>query len=293
MAEGDRPQGERVLIVSGLSGAGKTVALRALEDSGYFCIDNLPVSLIGSALFAIGTVRTNKICISADIRGKVLISDLFPAISHLKKTFSIEILFLVAEKDIIVRRYKETRRPHPMLPIDGKMDIQRAIDEEIRLLSVMKEAADRIIDTSAYSPHQLRQLIMSAYGNKGDIPGMNVSIVSFGFKYGPPQNMDIVFDVRFLPNPYFVPELSPMKGTDEPVARYVLSSDVTQGFLSRVTDLLDFVIPHYIREGRTYLSVGIGCTGGRHRSPAIASEISRHLEEKHRITPVTIHRDME
>ncbi|NTU43016.1 MAG: RNase adapter RapZ, partial [Nitrospirales bacterium] len=286
--------GERIIIVSGLSGAGKSVALRALEDSGFFCIDNLPLSLIGSALFAIGTGENKKICISADIRGKGLMSSLFPAITHLKKTFDVELLFLVAEKEVIVRRYKETRRPHPMIPLEGrKMDMEKAIDEEIRILSVMKESADRVIDTSEYSPHQLRQLIISIYGNYSDMPGMNVSVVSFGFKYGPPKNMDMILDVRFLPNPYFVPELSPLKGTDEAVSTFVLSHDTTQGFLSHVYSLIDFILPHYIREGRAYLSLGIGCTGGRHRSPAIATEISRHLLERHSLIPITIHRDME
>lgn len=282
-----------IVIVSGLSGAGKTVALRALEDIGFFCIDNLPVTLIEPFLCTIKTKQgMEKIGISIDIREKEFLSDVYSILSSIKDRYKIEILFLEAEKNVMLRRYKETRRPHPMLSIKGEMDIEAAIEEEIALLSVIREAADRIIDTSTYTPHQLRYLITSIYGNVAEKHAINISIMSFGYKFGVPQNVDILFDVRFLPNPYFIPELKMLKGTDPLVYDFVIKKDETREFLSHITALIDFLLPYYIREGRTYLVVGIGCTGGMHRSPVIVEEISKYIKEKHNIKPDVIHRDM-
>jgi UPF0042 nucleotide-binding protein len=284
----------RVVIVSGLSGAGKTVALRALEDLGYFCIDNLPVTLIEPFLSTIKTKQDiKKIGIGVDIREKEFLTDVYNILSFLKGHYRIEILFLEAEKDVMLRRYKETRRPHPMLSIRGEMDIEAAIEEERALLSVIRDAADKIIDTSNYTPHQLRYLITSMYGNVVETQAINISLISFGYKFGVPQNVDILFDVRFLPNPYFIPELKPLKGTDPVVYDFVMKNDETKEFLGHITRLIDFLMPHYIKEGRTYLVMGIGCTGGRHRSPAIVEDISKYIKEKHGIKPNVIHRDME
>lgn len=283
----------RIVIISGLSGAGKTVALRALEDIGYFCIDNLPVTLIEPFLSTIKTKQDiEKIGIGVDIREKEFLSDAYNILSSLKGQYRIEILFLEAEKDVMLRRYKETRRPHPMLSIRGEMSIEAAIEEEREMLSVMRDAADKIIDTSNYTPHQLRHLITSIYGNIEKDRGINISIISFGYKFGVPQNVDILFDVRFLPNPYFIPELKPLKGTNPVVYDFVMKNNETKEFLSHITGLIDFLLPHYIREGRTYLVIGIGCTGGMHRSPAIVEEISQYIKEKHGIKPSVIHRDM-
>lgn len=283
-----------VVIVSGLSGAGKTVALRALEDIGYFCIDNLPVTLIEPFLSAIKTKQDiEKIGIGVDIREKEFLSDAYNILSFLKGHYRVEILFLEAEKDVMLRRYKETRRPHPMLSIRGEMNIEAAIEEERILLSVIRDAADKIIDTSNYTPHHLRYLITSAYGNIEEDQCINISIISFGYKFGVPQNVDLLFDVRFLPNPYFIPELKPLKGTDPVVYDFIMKNNETKEFLGHITCLIDFLLPHYIREGRTYLVMGIGCTGGMHRSPAIVEEISKYIKEKHSIRPNVIHRDME
>lgn len=283
-----------VVIVSGLSGAGKTVALRALEDLGYFCIDNLPVTLIEPFLSTIKTKQDiEKIGIGVDIREKAFFSGAYNILSFLKGQYRIEILFLEAEKDVMIRRYRETRRPHPMLSIRGEMDIEAAIEEERTLLSVIRDAADKIIDTSNYTPHQLRHLITSTYGNIEEDRGINISIISFGYKFGVPQNVDLLFDVRFLPNPYFIPELKPRKGTDPVVYDFVMKNNETKEFLGHITRLIDFLMPHYIREGRAYLVIGIGCTGGMHRSPAIVEEISKYIKEKHGIKPNVIHRDME
>lgn len=283
-----------VVIVSGLSGAGKTVALRSLEDIGYFCIDNLPVTLIEPFLSTIKAKRDiEKIGIGVDIREKEFLSDAYNILSSLKGQYRIEILFLEAEKDVMMRRYKETRRPHPMLSIRGEMSLEDAIEEERKLLSVMRESADKIIDTSNYTPHQLRYNISSTYGDVEEGHGINVSIISFGYKFGMPQNVDLLFDVRFLPNPYFIQELKHLKGTDPVVYDFVTKNNETKEFLGHITRFMDFLLPHYIKEGRAYLIVGIGCTGGMHRSPAIVEEISKYIKEKHGIKPNIIHRDME
>ncbi len=285
-----------VLIVSGLSGAGKTVALRSLEDNGYFCIDNLPLTLIEAFLSTINTSSINKVGIGIDIREKEFLQDAYRIFTSLRPNYAIEILFLEAETDIIMRRYKETRRPHPMLSVYPEMDMENAIEKERLLLSIIKDSSDKIIDTTNYTPHQLRLLIASTYGtvetdsSKG---GINISVISFGHKYGTPQNPDILFDVRFLPNPYFIPELKPLKGTDSIISDFVLGNEETREFLSHVENFLDFLVPQYIKEGRKYLVIGIGCTGGRHRSPAIAEHLAGHIKKRHGLQPNVIHRDME
>lgn len=287
-------QSLRIIIVSGLSGAGKTVALRALEDVGYFCIDNLPVVLIEPFLSTVKTAKNiTRVGIGVDIREKEFLSDAYRILSLLKEQFKIEVLFLEADMDVMVRRYKETRRPHPVLSVHPGMSMEKAIEEERGLLSVIKDASDKIIDTSGYSPHQLRHLITSIYGGAEAAKGLSISVISFGFKFGVPQNLDLLFDVRFLPNPYFVPELKDLKGTDTAVSDFVLRHDETGEFLDRLFSMLDFLVPFYIKEGRTYLVLGIGCTGGRHRSPAIVEEVSKHIRQQTGLNPAVIHRDME
>jgi len=283
-----------VVIVSGLSGAGKTVALRALEDTGFFCIDNLPVTLIESFLSTIKSrVNIQNVGIGVDIREKTFLGDAYRIISSLKERYSIEILFLEAEKEVMIRRFKETRRPHPMITSKAAADIEEAIDKEKSQLSVLRESADKIVDTSNYTPHQLRQLIISAYGHADAKKGLNIALLSFGYKFGIPQNADLLFDVRFLPNPYFVPSLRQLNGLDKQVADYVLSSPDTWELLSRLNNLLDFLIHRYVKEGRSYLIAGVGCTGGKHRSPAIAQELARNIKGHHGIEVTIIHRDIE
>jgi UPF0042 nucleotide-binding protein len=284
----------KVVIVSGLSGAGKTVALRALEDSGFFCIDNLPVTLIEPFLAAIktgGGVR--RVGIGVDIREKEFLSDAYRIVSELRAQYAVEVIFLEAEKEVMVRRYKETRRPHPMLSLTGETDVERAIEEERAILGVMRDAADRIVDTSHFSPHQLRHFMLSSYGGAFPVSGITFSLISFGYKFGVPQNLDLLFDVRFLPNPYFVPDLKALRGTDPPVYEFVLAADDAREFLCHIYSLLDFLVPRYIKEGRTYLLVGIGCTGGRHRSPVITEELARHVKLKYELTAQVLHRDMD
>lgn len=278
---------QTIVIISGLSGSGKTVALRALEDSDFFCVDNLPVALIDSFVSIISKNREiKKIGIGIDIREKGFLSGINEVLKVLKNKYRVEVLFFEAESDVLLRRFKETRRPHPL---GG--NIEEAIQIEKDRLSLLKEAADRIIDTSSFTPHQLRQLVTSRYRVQKGKNLMAVVLISFGFKFGPPQNIDLLFDVRFLPNPNFVPELKALKGTDKKVSDYVLKKQETKILMSKMKELLDFLIPLYIKEGRSCLTIGIGCTGGNHRSPAIVEKLRGYLR-KHPIDMSIVHRDI-
>jgi UPF0042 nucleotide-binding protein len=276
-----------IVIITGLSGSGKTVALRALEDAGFFCVDNLPIGLIDSFASIVTKNRViRRIGIGIDIREKEFLSGIDTVLDILKGKYRTEILFLEAEKDVLLRRFKETRRPHPL---GG--NIEEAIQTEKERLAVLKTAADRVIDTSSFTPHQLRHLVTSIYRIRTGKKAMTVVLISFGFKFGVPQNVDLLFDARFLPNPNFVPELKPLRGTDRKVSDYVFKSETTRIFVGKVKELMDFLIPQYIKEGRTYLTIGIGCTGGNHRSPAIAEKLRSYLK-KHRIDMSVVHRDI-
>jgi UPF0042 nucleotide-binding protein len=277
----------RVVIISGLSGSGKTVALRTVEDMNFFCVDNLPVSLIDSLVSKISRNPLDRdIAIGIDIREKEFLPGIDDVLSALRERYRLEVLFLEAETQVLIRRFKETRRPHPL---GG--DLEAAIQAEKMRLEPLKQNADRVIDTSSYSPHQLRSLVSSLYASGGGTQDMTVTLISFGFKYGVPQNIDLLFDVRFLPNPYFVPELKCRNGTDRLTAKYVLNNPDTKTFIKKVRDLLAFLLPRYRKEGRAYLSIAIGCTGGNHRSPAIVGEIARFLQEQNLVANV-VHRDM-
>jgi len=276
-----------IVIITGLSGSGKTVALRALEDSGFFCVDNLPIALIDSFISIISKNKEiRKIGIGIDIREKGFLSEVIEVMQTLKSKYRTEVLFLEAEEEVLLRRFKETRRPHPL---GG--NIEDAIQIERERLFVVKEAADRIIDTSSFTPHQLRQFVTSLYREEKGRKLMTIVLISFGFKSGTPQNVDLLFDVRFLPNPYFVPELRALKGTDKKVSRYVLQKRITREFMSKVRALIDFLIPHYIKEGRPYLTIGIGCTGGNHRSPALVEKMKDYFK-KYPVQVSVVHRDI-
>jgi RNase adapter protein RapZ len=276
-----------VVIITGLSGSGKTVALRALEDAGFFCVDNLPVALIESFISEVsGSARIKKIGIGIDIREKGFLSEAEHVLKELKQKHRSEVLFLEAEQDVLLRRFKETRRPHP---IEGNIEEALVIEKET--LSALKEAADRIIDTSSFTPHQLRRMITGLYSVPAGKKNMTLVLISFGFKFGAPQNVDLLFDVRFLPNPHFIPELKPLRGTDKKVADFVLKNKITKAYIDKIKDLIDFVIPHYIKEGRSYVTIGIGCTGGNHRSPAIVEKLNKSLK-RHPIELSIVHRDL-
>ncbi len=281
-----------VVIISGLSGSGKTVALRALEDSGFFCVDNLPLTLIDSFITQLtqkGAIK--RIGIGIDIREQGFLLKADSALQALRKKHRTEIIFLEAEKGVLIRRFKETRRPHP-LSISFKNDIGKSIEAEKKVLMPLRKEADRIIDTSSYTPHQLRQLITSLYSSAAKGSAMSLTLMSFGYKFGVPQNIDLLFDVRFIPNPHFVPELKELSGIDLPVKKFIFEKPRAKEFMKKLKGLLNFLIPLYIKEGKTYLTIGIGCTGGRHRSPAITEKIASLIKNQ----PVDInivHRDLQ
>jgi len=280
------------LIVTGMSGAGKTQAIRCLEDLGFYCVDNLPPTLITK--FAEVCFKTegkiDKIAIVVDIRGRTFFDDLLGSLSKLdKEGYLYEVLYLEATDETLVKRYKESRRKHPLAP-DGR--IINGISIEKKKLKGIRERASKIINTSKLTNKELNEEITMTYGDEGQIESpLLINVMSFGFKYGIPLDADLVMDVRFIPNPYYIAELKPFSGLDKPVKDYVLSKVETQQFVEKFIDMLKFLIPNYKIEGKRQLIVAIGCTGGRHRSVAIANKIYETLN--HQGNSVTIdHRDI-
>lgn len=282
----------RFVIVTGLSGAGKTEVTRSLEDLGYFCVDNLPPKLISKFAEACtqSQGKINKVALVIDIRGGIFFDDLFESLEYLKKeNFKYEILFLDASDEVLVKRFKESRRSHPLSP-DGR--VLTGINEERMRLREIKDRADNIVDTSKYAIRDLREKINILYGDgKSRDKSLTLTILSFGFKYGIPTDSDLVFDVRFIPNPFYIPELKPYSGLDEQVRDYVFEQKEAQDFVSKLKDMLHFLIPNYIKEGKRQLIVSIGCTGGRHRSVAIANEIYEILKASNYTVGIE-HRDI-
>ncbi|TMA79940.1 MAG: RNase adapter RapZ [Deltaproteobacteria bacterium] len=283
----------QVVIVTGLSGSGKSTAIRVLEDLGFYCIDNLPVVLTPKfiELCQNSEEQISRVALGVDLRERGFLADYPAVLDDIRRAgHRVEILYLDAADDVLVRRFSETRRPHPLA--EGT-NVAAGIRREREKLADLKGMADRIIDTSAYTVHQLRDELRSLLGVvAGSEEAMRVFLVSFGYKYGLPSDTDMVLDVRFLPNPFFVDELRPLDGTDTAVARYVLDRGETRRFLEHAMTFLDFALPLYEREGKRYLTIGIGCTGGRHRSVAIVGELERRLAG--RGYPVAAqHRDVE
>lgn len=267
----------RFVIVTGLSGAGKTEATRTLEDMDYFCVDNLPPKLIPKFAEACNTGNIEKVAIVIDIRGGIFFNDLFESLIFLKNNkFEYEILFLDATDEVLVKRFKEARRSHP-LAHEGR--VITGINKERKRLREVRDRADIIIDTSKYKIRDLREKLMEHYGNSNTVQKqLSITVLSFGFKYGIPVDSDLVFDVRFIPNPFYIPELKQFSGVDEPVSNYVLKQEETKKFIDKTQDLLQFLIPNYIKEGKRQLIISVGCTGGRHRSVAIANAIYEGLK---------------
>lgn len=282
----------RFVIVTGLSGAGKTQATRSLEDLGYFCVDNLPPTLISK--FAEACMQSGgnieKVALVIDIRGGVFFDDFFDTLNYLKRNeFKYEILFLEASDEVLIKRFKETRRSHPLSP-DGR--VLTGITQEREKLREIKNIADIIIDTSKYEIRHLREKINETYGdNKTPERQLSITVLSFGFKYGIPVDSDLVFDVRFIPNPFYIPELKQYSGNDSSVRDYVLKQSETITFVDKLVDMLKYLIPHYRKEGKRQLIISIGCTGGRHRSVAIANEIHKRLNEENYNAKIE-HRDV-
>ena len=283
----------RIVIVTGISGAGKSTALKMLEDAGYFCVDNLPVPLLPKfmeMLILPGSEYT-KVGLGIDIRSSQKFGQLRETLETLrKKDVKFEILFLDASDEALVKRYKETRRSHPLAG-DGRVD--KGIDEERRRTIFLKQQADYIIDTSQMLTRELRSEILKIFVENKNYKNLYVTILSFGFKYGIPGDADLVFDVRFLPNPYYIQDLRPMSGNDAPVRDYVMSSETARKFLDKLVDMVQFLIPNYVAEGKNQLVIGIGCTGGKHRSVTLANALYYALEQEEGYGLKIEHRDIE
>jgi UPF0042 nucleotide-binding protein len=279
-----------VLVVTGMSGAGRSSSAKILEDLGYTVIDNLPPQLLSLAVQAHDIPQDHKhLAVVIDSRGGLPTEELRYAMQELEREGVLtRIVFLDADDDVIVTRYEENRRPHPL----GLDTISEAIDAERALLGELKELADVVIDTSNLNVHELRERLTAQFSEDDLNRPMRVSIRSFGFKNGTPRDTDLLFDVRFLPNPHWVPELRDLRGTDDTVSDYVLGADGAKEFVDRVEDLLRFLIPKFLSEGKSYLSIGIGCTGGHHRSVAIAEELASRLAD-HGVNAAVRHRDVD
>ena len=268
------------LIVTGLSGAGKSMAVNALEDIGFFCIDNIPVALLPRIVdFALqGENQLNRVAVVMDVRGVRSIEKLQEALADLdEKKIDYDILFLDANDAAIQRRYKETRRQHPLAAAE-KIPITEAIARERRLLQPLRDKAKYVIDTSLLSAAQNRERVCSLFLDKGESP-MELMVVSFGFKYGLPQEADLVLDVRCLPNPFYVPELKHKTGLDQEVVDYVMASEESQELLHRYEYMLEYALPLYVKEGKSQLMIAVGCTGGKHRSITFARKIGEFCEK--------------
>lgn len=279
-----------VLLLSGMSGAGRSSAANVIEDLGYSVIDNLPPSLLVQAVKAHDIPEKHKhLAVVIDSRGGLPIEELKTAIVDLARDgVQTRTVFLDAEDDVIVRRYEENRRPHPL----GEPTISAAISAEREMLAELREMSDYYIDTSNFNVHQLRDQLTTLFADEDMTAPMRVSVRSFGFKHGSPRDVDLLFDVRFLPNPHWVPELRDKRGNDAAVSDYVMGQPGAPEFVDQVEQMLTFLIPLFETEGKSYLSVGIGCTGGHHRSVAIAEEIGKRLNERD-IRAVVRHRDID
>jgi RNase adapter protein RapZ len=282
----------RFVIITGLSGAGRSFAIKCLEDLGYFCVDNLPTTLIPTfaELCAHSSRDMRLIALGVDIREGEYLAHLMETLAELRsKGHKPEVLFLEAADETLVRRYQETRRRHPLA---GDGAVLEGIRAERRALANLRESADRIIDTSGLSVHQLKERLVEGYGPQGVRDALTVSLMSFGFKHGAPYDADLVFDVRFLPNPHFVDRLKRLDGRDAAVDEFVMSFDESRQLLAKIADLLRFLLPLYRREGKAYLTVALGCTGGRHRSVTLVERLRRFLEGMD-LVPVVRHRDID
>ena len=277
------------LVITGMSGAGKTVAVQSFEDLGYFCIDNMPPTLLPTFWELVKeSGKISRIALVIDLRSRDFFKEVDSLIATLDNTqlVTTRIIFLDSSDSVLVSRYKETRRNHPLAP-DGR--VSEGIAKERELLMDLRTRAQIIIDTSDISPRQLRERLIKDFATK-DYQTFHVEVMSFGFKYGVPIDADIIWDVRFLPNPHYIPELRPQTGMDAPVYDYVMKQPETQAFYSKLIDVIEFCLPGYKKEGKSSVTIAIGCTGGKHRSVAIAERIANHLKTDNYAVNVS-HRD--
>ena len=282
----------RLVIVTGMSGAGKTTALKMLEDMGYFCVDNLPIPLLTRfvEMFSEPEEEVKKIALGIDVRGGQDFSGLQEVLDEMdEKHTEYEILFLDAQDDVLIKRYKETRRQHPL---SGSGRVDTGIAKEREKIMFLKMRATYILDTSKMLTRELKLELEKIFVKGESFCSLYITVMSFGFKYGIPQDSDLVFDVRFLPNPYYIDELKEKTGNDPVVQDYVMENDKSQIFLDKLTDMVDFLIPNYILEGKNQLVIAIGCTGGKHRSVTLANALYQKLDKQENYGVRIEHRDI-
>ena len=283
----------RFVVVTGMSGSGKSTALKMLEDTGFYCVDNLPVSLIEKFvdLISMPNSEINKVALGLDARAGQALEGADGVLARLKeKGYDIEILFLEADAKVLIKRYKETRRVHP-LAADGR--VEDGIAKERRILEKLKKKADYVIDTTHLLTRELKEELDRIFIKDEEYNNLIITVMSFGFKHGIPADADLVFDVRFLPNPFYIDELKHQTGNDKPVQEYVMSFPESEIFLDKLTDMLDFLIPNYVKEGKYRLVIGIGCTGGKHRSVTLANALYDRMKDKGKYGIKIYHRDVE
>jgi RNase adapter protein RapZ len=281
-------EGAELVILTGVSGSGKDSALKVFEDLGYYCVDNLPLQLIPRfAELAVQSAEIQRTALVVDVREGSKLEQLPAILKSVKEMIPTKVLFLEASDAALLRRFSETRRPHPL---GNDAPVKASISAERRRLKPIRAIADLVIDTSRFNVHELRSYLTDRFQKQARDKNILVSCVSFGFKHGVPEDADLVFDVRFLPNPHFVPEFRPLTGSDARVAKYIRSFPQTRQFINRISELLVYLLPHYIREGKSYLTISFGCTGGQHRSVMIAEEVSERLHKAGYRVKV-VHRD--
>ena len=278
------------IIVTGMSGAGKSTVLKSLEDVGYFCVDNLPPKLMPNFVdMCVAESGMEKIALGLDIRGGKLFGELISTLDSLQEKYSYKILFLDASDGVLLNRFKETRRKHPLSKDDT---IGKGIELEREVLSEIKNRATHILDTSHTLPRKLKEQVIEIFVSNRPFDNLTITIFSFGFKNGMPIDADLVFDVRFIPNPFYIEELKPQTGNDLPVQQYVMSHEVAQVFLSKLTNMLDYLLPFYIKEDKNQLIIAIGCTGGKHRSVTLANKLYDHMKDNNHNVIIN-HRDVD
>ena len=278
-------------VITGMSGAGKSQTIKYMEDMGFYCVDNMPPTLFTkfAQICSSSDSTITKVAFAIDTRGGVLFSELIECIEDFEKNIgNLSLVFLDSDTDTLVKRYKETRRMHPLAK---NLNLIDGIEKEREMLTNIREKADFVIDTSELKPKELRDRLKDIFLDETESETMQVSVMSFGFKYGIPIDADLVFDVRFLPNPFYIPEMKEKTGLDREVSDYVKNSPITGEFLKKLIDMMTFLVPHYVEEGKSNLVVGIGCTGGKHRSVTIANELYSHFVSKG-INSDIIHRDI-
>jgi UPF0042 nucleotide-binding protein len=273
----ERDSSADLVVITGISGSGKATLLKAFEDLGYYCVDNLPVGLIPRfAELVMQSSEIKRTALVVDVREGSQLDELPEIIKSMKRLIPTKTIFLEASDAVLLRRYSETRRPHPL---GTDTTVKASLAAERRHLRSIRAIADLVIDTTRFNVHELRAYITERFQQRESGKNIMVSCVSFGFKHGVPEDADLVFDVRFLPNPHFVPEFRALTGRDPAVAKYIRSFPQTKEFIKRISDLLIYLLPHYIHEGKSYLTISFGCTGGQHRSVMIAEEVSQLLRE--------------